>query len=267
MKLNNYIIASLLSHLLLFSVLIVFYPEMKTRVTDPVFNIDIVGPIEEEEVVLQTIKKTPPKPFPYIRKSTPKSVLEEPPPKSIFGEGADLELQKSGDEEGTSNKQAFNDLDSLSHDSPSDKEGILPEGQKGFSLKPKSFLFDKETIEKYAQKKTAKGKNVTFDAPELHHRGYMRRLKDKIESTWRYPEGAARRRISGDLYITFSINRDGRLGEVKLIKTSGYRDLDEAAMEALKDAAPYWPLPDDWEGDELTIKGHFIYFLGGAYIM
>ena len=51
-----------------------------------------------------------------------------------------------------------------------------------------------------------------------------------------------------------------------LVRTSGYRSLDEAAIKALKEAAPYWPLPEEWKEEALTIKGHFIYSLQGTYI-
>ena len=53
---------------------------------------------------------------------------------------------------------------------------------------------------------------------------------------------------------------------MELVRTSGYRSLDEAAMKALKDAAPYWPLPEDWKEEELTVKGHFIYSIYGVYV-
>ncbi len=94
----------------------------------------------------------------------------------------------------------------------------------------------------------------------------MNKLKDKIESIWHYPRDAASRGIQGDLKIRFTIMKNGKLDDVEVIRTSGYRDLDEAAVQALKDGTPYWPLPDDWGRDSLTITGHFVYTLYGAYI-
>jgi protein TonB len=38
-------------------------------------------------------------------------------------------------------------------------------------------------------------------------------------------------------------------------------------MKAIRKAEPFWPLPKDWEGDTLEIKGHFIYVYGNAYAM
>jgi len=89
-------------------------------------------------------------------------------------------------------------------------------------------------------------------------------LKEKIEGIWIYPPEAARLGISGDLYINFVIKRDGKLGEVEVVRTSGFRELDKAAVKALKDAEPFWPLPEDWEKEDLEIKGHFIYIISDA---
>lgn len=271
MRLNNYIIASLLSHLLLFSVITAFYRETAHEIFPRVVDVNIVGPMKEREAAASRVKKNIPdtnKPRPekpLIKKTVPE--LDDTAPKTIFGEGTDSELQKSnaGKEE-----QKPAEIDSSKGGAAefgSEKEGMPREGTGS-----RSFLFDRETIEKYAKKevpgeKGGKSKGLSFEAPELHHRGYMRKLKDKIESVWKYPEDAARQGIAGDLYIMFSILKDGSLDEVRLVRTSGHRDLDEAAKKALKNAAPYWPLPDDWPEDRLTVTGHFIYILGSAYIM
>ncbi len=135
------------------------------------------------------------------------------------------------------------------------------------ALAPPSALFDKNIIENYAKKESPADRGVTFEMPGFKNRGYMRMLKEKIESIWRYPKEAARHGISGDLYLKFSIKKDGKLGEIELLRTSGYKDLDEAAMKALKEAEPFWPLPEDWEKDDLEIRGHFIYVYGDAVVM
>ena len=147
--------------------------------------------------------------------------------------------------------------------------GIIPPGTGGglsFPLKI-GDLFDREIIAKSAKKEDEQKKSsVTFDAKEFKYYGYMQRLKEKIEGIWQYPSDAAMRGIYGDLYINFTIKKDGSLGSVDLFRTSGHRSLDEAAIKALRDAAPYWPLPEEWKEDGLTIKGHFIYTLYGTYI-
>lgn len=154
-------------------------------------------------------------------------------------------------------------------DSSTDSQFKMPPGTGGFSFPLKrENLFDREVISESAQKqedKTAKS-TITFDAKEFKYYGYMRRLREKVEGMWQYPSDAAMRGIYGDLYINFTIKKNGSLGSVELVRTSGYRSLDEAAIKALKEAAPYWPLPEEWKEEALTIKGHFIYSLQGTYI-
>lgn len=123
-----------------------------------------------------------------------------------------------------------------------------------------------KALKKEAEKERKEKGSITFESKELKYYSYMLKLKRRIESIWTYPEEAARRGIFGDLYIEFTIRKDGTLGAVRLLRTSGYPDLDEAAMRALKDGQPYWPLPEHWGVDAITIKGHFIYTLYGVYV-
>jgi periplasmic protein TonB len=112
-------------------------------------------------------------------------------------------------------------------------------------------------------KKGTPDKPVTFNTKEYKFSGYMTRLREKIESIWAYPPEAAERGIYGDLKIQFTIKKDGKLGEIRLVRTSGYKMLDDAAIRALKDGEPYWPLPEEWHMDSYTILGHFVYTLYG----
>lgn len=159
-----------------------------------------------------------------------------------------------------------------------DQKGYQSSGGAGSGRSPlpgrqqapmRERLFDRDVIAKLSKKEqagTKEGSSITFDTAEFKYYGYMQRLKEKIESTWKYPTDAAAKHIYGDLYIQFTIKRNGKLGAVQLVRTSGYKGLDDAALKALKDAEPYWPLPDDIGEESLTITGHFIYSLYGPYI-
>ena len=128
-------------------------------------------------------------------------------------------------------------------------------------------LFDPEVMAKVAKKEEKRhDSSITFDTGEFKYEGYMMKLKSKIEAIWRYPQDAARRGLHGDLYIRFTIKKNGRLGDVDLVRSSGNPSLDNAAMQALKEGEPYWPLPDEWGKDTLTITGHFVYSMYGTYI-
>ncbi len=147
-----------------------------------------------------------------------------------------------------------------------DHTPLLP-GKDDMSLVPGVSLFDRKTIEKYARKGSPAQRGLSFDTSGFNHRGYMRMLRERIGSVWHYPKEAAKRGISGDLRVTFTINKDGSLANAELLRTSGYRSLDEAVLKALRKAFPWWPLPKDYEEDTVEIKGHFIYVYGDTYAL
>ena len=130
-------------------------------------------------------------------------------------------------------------------------------------------LFDKKVIGDLAMRNVEKEQKTTplsFDTSEYRFLIYNRRLKERIESIWHYPPDAAAQGIYGDLIIKFTIKKNGQMGAVELVRTSGHKTLDDAAMEALREGAPYWPLPEEWGMEGYTIEGHFVYSLYGYYI-
>jgi protein TonB len=138
-------------------------------------------------------------------------------------------------------------------------------------------FFDRDIIGKHAMASIAKdrsspnskegsGNSISFDTSDMKYAAYMRRLKEAIESAWQYPADASRRGIQGDLNISFTINKNGTLKGIDVLRTSGQRSLDDAAVRSIKDASPFWPLPDDWGKDEFTVKGHFVYKMHGQAI-
>jgi len=248
LKFGNCILLSVLFHLLFFGILGAANSNSQER--ERVFNVDIV---EIEPLKSPDIKKSKTvlkKREPAIRRR--RLPVKTLPPNTIRDESPASPSEKGGDIAVTRNKRSLPDkgLEEVEGDETD-----------------QSFLFDREVIEKYASNVPRPEKGLTFDTSEFKHRGYMRTLKEKIESIWGYPKDAVRKKMSGDLYIMFTIKRNGKLGDVEILRTSGHWSLDLAAIQALKDADPFWPLPDDWPEEELEIKGHFIYLFGRAYVM
>ena len=209
-----------------------------------VFNVDIVEAESLKPPEIRRLKPVLEKRTPVRRRRRP---LAKKPPNTIRDEVSSSPFRKGVD------------IDVLPQVGKKEAESLADKGPL--------FLFDREVIAKYAGKVQQPEKDLAFDASEFKHRGYMRILKEKIESIWRYPTDAVRKNRSGDLYIMFTIKRNGELGDVEILRTSGYRSLDRAAMQALKDAEPFWPLPDDWPEEFLEIKGHFIYLYGRTHVM
>lgn len=68
---------------------------------------------------------------------------------------------------------------------------------------------------------------------------YLNMWRQKCERIGRrnYPAGS----LEGEVLMLVSILADGTLEEVRILKTSGHRQLDQAALSTVRQAAPYQP--------------------------
>lgn len=108
--------------------------------------------------------------------------------------------------------------------------------------------------------------SVTLDTDEFKFISYNRWLKIKVESRLRYPELAAVSGMQGVLFLRFDIMKDGSLGNLELLKSSGYKILDDEALRAIRDSAPFQPLPDEWNMERYQIRAAVIFYLNEAYV-
>lgn len=74
--------------------------------------------------------------------------------------------------------------------------------------------------------------------------GYLAAVRRRVDAAKRYPKIALQRRIQGRALVTFSLSTAGELiGEPKLARSSGYSQLDRAALKAVRRGAPYPKFP------------------------
>jgi TonB family protein len=88
---------------------------------------------------------------------------------------------------------------------------------------------------------------------------YFNKIKQSIESQWQYPEIALRYGLQGKLSLEFTIAGNGRLEQLRLIRTSGSQLLDEEAIRAIKAAAPFPPIPPWIKPNPLSISASMEY--------
>lgn len=129
---------------------------------------------------------------------------------------------------------------------------------------PNLFITDEKLAElekKYAAEtpRGEKGKTLQLNTSEIRYQKYLLDMKDRIRRFWDYPEIAGRNGWQGTLRLDFTIKKDGTIGEISLIDSSKYPVLDEAAITAVRLAAPFAPFPGNFEIEELNIKGTFQY--------
>jgi len=83
------------------------------------------------------------------------------------------------------------------------------------------------------------------DTRESMIAGYLDGWKRHIErvGTLNFPDEARRQAMSGNPVLEVAIGADGRLEQVLVRRTSGHRELDNAALRIVRLAAPFDPFP------------------------
>jgi len=95
---------------------------------------------------------------------------------------------------------------------------------------------------------------------------YLARWKQKIErmGTLNFPTAARTTVLSGNPTLEVALRADGSLEEIIILKSSGHKELDLAAMRILRLAAPFDPFPQQFRAHYDVLR--FVYewqFLDG----
>ncbi len=88
---------------------------------------------------------------------------------------------------------------------------------------------------------------------------YMRELQRRIKRRWNPPRGNKSKRV----VLLFKISKDGRLLSLNVHTPSGNPESDRAALEAVKAAAPFRPLPPEYRQKDIDIQFTFDYNVFG----
>lgn len=84
---------------------------------------------------------------------------------------------------------------------------------------------------------------------------YADLIRQRVAQKWQ--TGAISLRTAPPAIVTFDVRRDGSVGNVRLVKSSGNGQLDYACQRAVIDASPLPPLPAGFERDSATIEFWF----------
>src|SRR5690606_7779634 len=82
--------------------------------------------------------------------------------------------------------------------------------------------------QEYLDDNLAMADRIDINTTEYRYIGYFTNMRKAIELVWNYPMDAARRGMQGEVGIEFIINKDGSTGRIRVIRSSGYKILDDA---------------------------------------
>jgi protein TonB len=96
-----------------------------------------------------------------------------------------------------------------------------------------------------------------FDPEGADFTLWINRFKDEVYNNWIVPQPALLG-AHGHVDFEFTVERDGSVSSIKLLKSAGQLALDRAAENALK-ASRLLPLPADYGPPRVTMQVAFYY--------
>lgn len=95
----------------------------------------------------------------------------------------------------------------------------------------------------------------TYPASDFKDTAYMQKVHQKVGSSWKRPEETPKPPAKAVVIVT--ILRDGSVIESRLHMKSGSDAWDASALDAIKKAAPFDPLPKSYPRTSVEVHFHF----------
>jgi protein TonB len=88
---------------------------------------------------------------------------------------------------------------------------------------------------------------ISANTKEYEFASYMSNWVSKVErvGNLNYPTALRNKKLHGDLVLTVGIHQNGTVESIDVRRSSGIREIDQAAIHIVQMAAPYSPLPDN----------------------
>lgn len=106
-----------------------------------------------------------------------------------------------------------------------------------------------------------KEETVDLGTSDVKYVTYLIKIKKRILQIWEYPRSAYERNEEGVVVVKMSLDATGNLAGANLMSSSGSKILDEGALNIVRAAAPFDPLPGNYGLSRLHIIASFRYKL------
>jgi protein TonB len=95
---------------------------------------------------------------------------------------------------------------------------------------------------------------TAYFTPAFTDAAYQKVAADKVLKAWHAPAGAP---VGKKTVLIALIAQDGKLAGLRDNMTTGFKPWDDAAVAAVKAAAPFPPLPKSWTFPTMEVHFHF----------
>jgi len=96
-----------------------------------------------------------------------------------------------------------------------------------------------------AASKRERRKPVNASTQEYKYAAYLEAWRKKVErvGNLNYPDEAKRKKLYGSLMLHVAVKADGSIEQIRVVKPSGHKVLDDAAKRIVRLSAPFAPFP------------------------
>jgi protein TonB len=98
------------------------------------------------------------------------------------------------------------------------------------------------------------GRFTAYFTPAFTDAAYQKEAAAKVLKAWKSPPGAP---AGKKTVLIAQIAKDGSLAGLKDNLLTGFKPWDDAAIAAVKKAAPFAPLPQSWGFPTMEVHFHF----------
>jgi protein TonB len=100
---------------------------------------------------------------------------------------------------------------------------------------------------------------IPLNTSDPQYRTYLVDVERIIDANWQYPELAIQYGLQGTVVIEFMILENGRVEDLRLVRSSGSRLLDDEVLRAIQASSPFRRLPSWIEPKRLWISATMEY--------
>ena len=248
-----FLFLSIIIHLLVFAIAIVL-SDFEFKYKKPLKYIEITEIIQNENEILNDSNKFATKNNKADKESAPKNKIDNFQKPQL--ENKNSKLSKKNEE--SKDKEKKKNTDDLGDLLQKKNEQVAKESKD--SIESQESIFKPKISSKDSLKNE---ETVDLNTKEFKYISYFIKIKRKIEMVWSYPRESYLKGHSGKVRVLMSLNKSGKLVDIRILNSSGYDLLDNEAKDSIIEAAPYPPFPNSWGSlEKLNIRVAFSYTLG-----
>ena len=124
--------------------------------------------------------------------------------------------------------------------------------------KPKTENEPQKTEEVKQVPSAGREDTVDIGSSDIKYADYLAGVKKKITQRW-VSSSVYRKNEKGEVSILMTLNADGSLSHVSITVPSGIPEVDQGTVEVIHSAAPFRPLPRQYDLSRLHITASFLY--------